>query len=489
MTARKNHEGARAPSALRSLALGLLASQALWLAGCASAPSPVSSDADRQAALKRASVGPLLDVPGVAAATPQQPASAAVAGLPWQDVIQDEGLRQLVSLSLAYNRDLVQAQSNVTRAQALLTVSQADRWPTLSALFAANRAPNTATGQQATSLQLGVAVSAWELDLFGRVRDQVDVSRSQVRLSRAQEDATRASLVAAVAAGYFSYLADAEQCQLLERVAQGRLPALETARLRERQGLISKVDLGMVESQWSAARTQALQARRQVEQDLNALRMLVGEQLPQALLAANRLPGQDAVKVPMSSLDSQQLWQRPDVRQAVAQLDGAQAGLGQAKAAALPRFTLSAQAGGVSGTLQDLLQRPHLAWTLGVQALMPLFDQGRARAQVDAQQASVQAAVAQLDKSLQLGLREVADVLAVQHALEQVEPLVSQQVLAEDARYDLAQRKLAQGLLSEPDWRDVERSWLNARQTQLQWRAARLQQQVSLVKALGGFQR
>ena len=433
------------------------------------------------AVLSACSFAPVHERPAapVAAAFPQPGADGgtAAAELPWADFLADVRLKALVGLALKNNRDLRIAALNVEQARAQLGVQRAELWPTLGAGLSGSRQP---TG---TAYQLGLQVTAFELDLFGRVKSLSDTALARYFASDEGRRAVHASLVAGVAAADLAVRADDELLALTQRTLASRDQSLRLVKLRFDGGVAAEPELRSAESLVAAARVSLAALQRQRSQDLNALVLLLGQPPPAdlpppAALAAVRLPDLPA------GLPSEVLLQRPDVRQAEQQLVAANAIIGTVRAAFFPRISLTGNAGFASAQLSGLFD--NTAWTFTGQLLQPLFDAGRNKASLAGAQAGRAIAIAQYEKTVQTAFREVADALAGRATLG--EQLAAQQAQAdtEARRLVLAELLFQGGVANALERLDAERTTLVARQAVVQLQLAQLQNAVQLYRVLGG---
>lgn len=445
-----------------------LAAALVALAGCA----PMAPKYER----------PALPVP--ASLTDTAPAAdAPSAALPdFAAFTPDARLRALAELALKNNRDLRVAVLNVEQARASLGLARADLYPSLSAGFTASRAPNS-QGQQANSFALGLNVSSYEADLFGRVRSLSDAAAARLLASDEGRRAAQVSLLAGVAAADLALRADEELLALTQRTLTTREESLRLARIRFEGGAAAEGELRGAESLVAAARASVAALQRQRTQDGNALALLLGSAVPKDLPPATPLSQVAFAELP-AGLASDVLLQRPDVRQAEQTLIAANANIGAARAAFFPRILLTGQAGFASTQLSNLFE--NTVWTFTGQLLQPIFDAGRNQANLDAANVGRDIAVAQYEKAVQSAFREVADALAGRATLGEQLAAQQAQAEAEGRRAELAERLFQGGAASALDRLDAERSALAARQAVVQVQLARLQNAVALYRALGG---
>ena len=461
-----------------SLRLSVLATAAL-LAGCSLVPKYERPAAPVPTAF-----------PTVSGATaPAAAEGQASAPVPWEQFFTDARLQRLVRLALENNRDLRVAVLNLEQARAQFQIRRADQFPTVNAAANASRGNSQITGDIVNNFQVGLAVSAWELDFFGRIASLKEQALAQYLASDEGRKATELSLVASVANGWLTLLADEELLDISRRTLATREESLALMKLRLDVGTASELDYRQVQSLTEAARVTLAQQQRQRALNENALALLLGQPLPPELRAS--LPGSRLVQVPgmaalPAGLPSDLLAHRPDIRQAELQLKAANANIGAARAAFFPRISLTAQAGTASSELSELFKSGTWAFSPTLSALLPIFDAGRNQAALQAAQAGRDMAVAQYEKSIQSAFREVSDALASQGTLDEQLRASQAQLQAEQARLRLAQLRYDNGVASYLDLLDAQRSLFSLEQAVVQVRLQQLQNQVQLYKALGG---
>ena len=408
----------------------------------------------------------------------------AAAQIAWQRFFADARLRQLVELALANNRDLRVAILNIEQARAQYQIRRADSLPTVNAAVNASRAPG-ANERITSSYTAGVGVSAFELDLFGRVRNLSAAALAQFLATDEARNGARISLIASVANTYLAVLADDELLALTGQTLAAREASLKLIQLKFDNGVVSKLDLSQGQSLLDTARVVQAQQQRQRAQDINALVLLVGQKLPASAAPASTLALTELAALP-AGLPSDLLAVRPDIRAAEQQLIGANANIGAARANFFPRIALTGSAGSASSQLSGLFNGGALGWTFAPSVLLPLFDGGRNSANLGSAEAGRDIAVAQYERSIQVAFREVSDALAGQASFS--EQLRAQRAVAaaEAERLTLSDLRYRNGAASYLDLLDAQRSLFAAQQAAVQANLQRLQNQVTLYRVLGG---
>jgi len=451
---------------------------ALALAGCVN----LAPKYERPAAPVAPAFPEMPQVGGTALPTATGEAPATLA---WQRFFADARLRQLIELSLANNRDLRVAILNIEQARAQYRITRADRLPTVSAAVTGSRQTVGEDLPIQSTYQAGLTVSSFELDFFGRVRNLSEAALAQYLATEEARKTTQISLIASVANSYLSLLADDELLALTEDTLRTREESLRLTQLRFDNGVSSKLDLQLSASLVETARATLAQLRRLRQQDNNLLTLLVGQTIPSDLAPGATLATTELPDLP-AGLPSDLLTVRPDIRSAEQQLIAANANIGAARANYFPRISLTGSAGSVSDELSGLFKSGTFGWSFAPQAILPIFDYGRVTAGVESARAGRDIAVAQYERSIQTAFREVADALAGQATYSEQLRAQRAVALAEQDRFNLSDLRYRSGAASQLDLLDAQRSLFQAQQQTVEANLARLQNQVTLYRVLGG---
>ncbi|MGN6702495.1 MAG: efflux transporter outer membrane subunit, partial [Burkholderiaceae bacterium] len=399
------------------------------MAGCSLTPAYVRPDAP-VAATYPGAPAPASSAATTPAATPD-----------WRDFFPDPRLQRLIALALDNNRDLRTAALRIEEARAQYNSQSADLLPnvTLGATASRSRSPfgagaagatgttgtatstagaaTTATaGRVINTYQVGANLAAYELDFFGRVRSLNEAALDQYLATEEARRAAQISLIASVAQAYLAERSDAEQLALAQQSLEGRQKEYELEKKRFNVGASSGLDLRLSETLVQSARTAALTLQRQQAQALNALTLLVGAPLPPEP-QPRTLSEQGIVDDIPPGLPSELLVRRPDIRAAEQQLRSANAQIGAARAAFFPRISLTAGLGTASTQLSDLFDAGSRTWSFVPQLVLPIFDAGRNRANLDLAQVRKNIAVVSYEKTIQTAFREVSDALVARGLL------------------------------------------------------------------------
>jgi outer membrane protein, multidrug efflux system len=461
---------------MRSASLPAAAAAALLLAGCSLAPRY-----QRPAA-------PVAPEWGAGAAT--GPSTAADLG--WRDVFQDPRLQALVALALENNRDLRVAALNVELTRAQYRIERADRLPAVGATADATRqhldADLSPTGRArtTTSYTVGLGVTAFELDLFGRVRSLSDAALEQFLGTEEAQRSAHLSLVAEVATQYLAVRALDDQVALGVRTLETVESSSTLARRTFEAGRTSELDVRTAESQVLTARFNLSSAQLQRARAEHALVLLVGQPLPADLPPPQPLEAQAFLAELPPGVPSEVLLRRPDILAAEHALRSANAAIGAARAAFFPSISLTAFGGTSSAELSGLFGGGSGIWSFTPQVTLPLFRGGALRASLDAAQVRKSIQVAQYERAIQGAFREVADALVSRAALDEQLEAQRARVEAEQRRYELSDLRYRKGVDSYLGVLTAQRDLFAAQQLLIQSRLARLANLIDLYRALGG---
>ena len=423
---------------------------------------------------------------------PAAEGTQAAANIDWHDFYADPKLRQVVELALANNRDLRVAVLNIESARATYRIQRADLFPRIAASGSgtAQRTPAalSQTGQATVSHQYsaGIGFSSYELDLFGRVRSLNEQALQSYYATEAARRSTQISLVAEVANAWLTLAADRERLSLAEETLKSRSESLALTQRRFDLGAASQLTLSQAQSTVDSARADVASYRSQVAQDRNALALLAGTAVPDALLPERLSDSLNALPDLPAGVSSQLLERRPDVLEAEANLKAANANIGAARANFFPRISLTASAGSASASLGDLFKSGSGAWSFAPSISLPLFDAGANRATLKGAEVSRDIKVAQYEKAVQTAFREVADALAARSELGNQLDAQTSFVRSTSQSLELSQARYTRGVDSYLEVLDAQRSLYSAQQSLIATRLSRLANSVTLYKVLGG---
>ena len=375
--------------------------------------------------------------PAYATATEVKPVA------PWRDIFVDAKLRALIDEALANNRDLRIAVANILTARGQYQVQRSDQFPKLNAQASATYG-QFPTAVAATSSSLGGtgvggtgiggtgvtgatagssvynerlysvagAVSAFQLDLFGKQRNLTRQAFEQYLSTRAARDAAQITLISEVATDALTLGSDRALLAVSQQAVVNGDATLAITKARFQGGVASELDVFQAETFTEQARSDVARLTTQVAQDRNALELVVGAPVPDADLPRGiDDPGVAIARLP-AGLPSSVLLARPDVVQAEDVLKGANANIGAARAAFFPDISLTGSGGITSTALSTLFRASSETWTFIPSISQPIFDFGQNTGNLNIAKGQRDADLAMYEKTVQTAFREVADALA-----------------------------------------------------------------------------
>jgi multidrug efflux system outer membrane protein len=333
---------------------------------------------------------------------------------------------------------------------------------------------------------VGLGVSSYELDLFGRVRSLKDQALEQYLATEQAQRSVQISLVSQVAAAYLALAADRERLKFAKDTLNSQQESFTLTKSRFDAGVTSLLTVNQAQTTVDTARVDIARFTTLVAQDENALALVVGSPVPAELLPQTLSESLTALRDLSPGLPSDVLLGRPDILQAEGQLKGASANIGAARAAFFPRITLVSSIGFGTDDLAGLFKPGSFAWKFAPQITLPIFDGGSNRANLTVSEVDRSIAVAQYEKAIQNAFREVADALAQRGTID--EQVAAQQSLTNVTAesYKLSQARFDKGVDSFLTVLDSQRSLYGAQLNLISTRLARLTNLVTLYKVLGG---
>ncbi|OYT92239.1 MAG: RND transporter [Burkholderiales bacterium PBB3] len=411
--------------------------------------------------------------------------------LGWRSMFRDPRLQRLIAQALEHNRDLRIAALNVETLQAQVGIQRAARWPGLDAIGSTVRQRTAAAGANASAavqsqVAVNVGLSAFEVDLFGRVRSLSEAALARYLASEQGRRAAQIALVAAVADAYFSERLAQQQLHLSELALADWRQSLDLARRLKAAQQGSALDIAQAEGQVAAAEAD-LQARQRIQaQAGHALQLLVGVESLHGLPDGLSLQEQPVMTQLPAGLPSELLQRRPDIQQAEQALIAANAEIGAARAAFFPRLSLTASFGYAHPSLTGLFDGAERSWSFAPQLTVPLFSGGRLRSELRLAELRKLSAVAEYERSIQTAFREVADGLAGKETFVHQIEAQGRLVESEARRVELSRLRYRAGIDGRLELLDAQRQLYAAQHVHLELRRNAFASNVALYRALGG---
>ena len=425
--------------------------------------------------------------------------AAALPSVSYRDIFKDPHLQAIIDQALANNQNLQVAMANVTIARAQYRIQRAQLLPRIEATAGASEthsrsASSLSSGTGSTqantsrSYDANVGFSAFEIDLFGRLRSLSHAAQQLYFASEAGVHAARLTLVAEVAAAYLTLATDRSLLAISTGTEASDAKSVELTRARLAGGVAPRTDLRQAETLLDQAKSDRAALTTIVAQDRNALELLVGAPVADADLPASiESVGGLLGEVP-AGLDSRILLRRPDVVEAEYRLRSANAQIGAARANFFPTISLTALAGAASPALGALFNGANSNWTVSGSGAQTLFAGGANVANLALTKGQRDLTLAQYQLAIQTAFREVADGLARRGTIDdQLSAQTSLEAAASD-NYTLADARYRQGVDPYLNSLIAQRTLYSAQQTLTATRFLKADNLVTLYSALGGDQ-
>lgn len=461
------------PMRYRALRWSTLAVAAA-LAACASAP--VASPAGAPPAVRFAQAA-------------DWPAQAVGASHDWT-ALRDPALVALIERGLRANLDLQQAAERIQRARAIAREQDSHRGPAgglrahadIRQASATESTGATREARRTERIGLGLDLS-WELDLFGRLREQSQAADARVRVSAAEVDALRLSVAAEIARAWYALGGAREQLQITQAVIDNRRRMLELVERRVDAGAAAPLDAARTRSELAAAAADAPTHEGAVAIATHRLAVLLGDQPADATLPVPATVDPMAIRLAVPQPD-RWLSARPDVRAAEAALQAQSLDVRAVRAEFMPRVSIGGFLGFVAGSVSGLGAAASASWFAAPAVSLPIFDLPRIEARLAAAEAGQRGALLAYRQRILLAVEEVENALVLvqqgQARLGELQMRAQHAVVAQD----LARRRFEAGASDLLEWLDAQRS---ASQAELGLSAALTQQRQQIVGLLRAF--
>jgi outer membrane protein, multidrug efflux system len=415
----------------------------------------------------------------------------------WWQIFQDDTLNQYEEQLLQANQSLAAARDRLDQARSLARIATAAYFPQISTdpnavrqRGSGNRPVNGASSaviqprpytQNVYSIPFSLN---YEVDLFGRVRKNVEAANASLQSTAADLGNVQLVLSAELAADYFTLRELDAEYQVVEQSVEYQRKALDLVQRRHEGGVASGLEVAQEATLLDSTVSQASLVQQSRAQYEHAIAVLVGQpassfNVPVAPLKA--IPPPVPLGVPSDVLE-----RRPDIASLEREIAYRNAQVGLARTAFYPHVTLSGAGGLQSTAITSLFNAPSLFWSLGADALEPIFQGGRNRANLAATRAAYQEAVANYRQSVLTAFQQVEDGISNLSTLSQA--LTTQAAAVEDARraLEIANNRYVGGVTSYLDVITAQTTLLNSERLQTQLLGQQMVSSVYLVKALGG---
>jgi len=420
--------------------------------------------------------------------------SESIGDLKWFEVFKDEELQRLIGTAMEQNYDLRAAMTRVNAERANLGLARSEQFPQFEAGANLTTTRNSANGQFAGSAVGGQKTSIgnvflnllnFEIDIWGRLRNQTKAARAELRASEEDRRAVMTTVVGDVASNYFALLELDDELEIAKRTLATREESLKLIKVREQGGLGTLLDVRQAEELVYQASQTIPDTERLIQQTENQINLLLGN-APGSIIRGTPLTQQQELPSVPAGLPSTLLQRRPDIRAAEANLEAQHALVSVARAAYFPRISLTGLLGFQSNELSNLFTGPSKVWSFVPQLSQPIFTAGRLKSNVKFAKAQQEFALVEYQRTTQTAFREVSDALIQYRKVREIR--TQQELLVQTLRdrSALSYVRYQGGVDTLLNALDADRDLFNAELSLAQTRRNELLSVVQLYKALGG---
>lgn len=407
----------------------------------------------------------------------------------WEDFVQNETLKKVVSLAVKNNKDLKIALLNIESARATYRISKAEDFPKISANGALtnSKSINSSNGTTISHNYSATIGASYEIDLFGKIKNLNESALQTYLSTQFAANATKVSLVSETINAWFTLATHTEQLRLSNETVQNLEKAYELTQKRFTAGVISQADVLDAKGSLNEAQINVISYTTMIEQDKNALELLIAQPLNAELLPKEFNNYENWLLLVKAGISSNILLGRPDIIEAEHNLKAKNANIGVARAAFFPSISLTANTGIASKSLSSLFDGgAQNIWSFSPNISLPIFNAGENSANLDYTYAQRDIALSQYEKTIQTAFKEVSDALATRATIN--EQITKQKELVDTVskRYDLALKAYKVGTGSYLNVLISQRTLYSAQQTLISKYQEDLTNRVNLYSALGG---
>ena len=403
----------------------------------------------------------------------------------WRSFFVDSQVKALIGEALVNNRDLRMAVLKVQEARAQYGVTDADRYPQLTA-GSSGTYSGKLKGDSSTDREFEAGLNlSFDLDFFGRLKNMSEAERQNFFASEEARRAVHISLISNVSQSYFNQRLAYAQLQVAEETLQNYQRSYAFVEKQLVTGSTNVLALEQARGVIESTRSEIAKRKGDLAQANNALQLLLGTygKLPDDHARSRG----DSIPVTLPpSLSSQILLQRPDIMEAEHGLLAANANIGAARAAFFPSITLTSSVSSSSSDLSSLFNAASGMWNFVPKIDIPIFDAGRNQSNLDLAEIRQQQSVVNYEQKIQNAFKEVADALVLRQSI--ADQISGQQRYLDSLQITLQRaRALYQnGAVSYIEVLDAERSLFATRQSLLDLNYAQQANEIKLFAALGG---
>ena len=456
---------------MKLTSLSILSAIVLLVASCA----PMSSKNGAERALEAA-----VETPATWAVKTMENEDVPIQ---WLESFHDPILLKLIKEGMANNSDLQVAAGNMDKAWLLAKQSGSALKPTADLSLSGARSGSAEGGASESSFAVGLQVS-WEVDVWGRIRAGFEAAEASAQGAQADYIFALNSLNANIAKTYFKVIEAKQQAD----ISHDNLGILEgTMRITQAKhdnGRASGLDVALNRANLAAAQEQLVTIEGSQRDAIRALEVLLGRYPNATTEIPNELP--DLPPSPPAGIPSEMLERRPDIVSAERKIATAFDATDQAQAARLPRFSLTNSVSGASDSLSDIINPANIAWQLGANLMMPLFDGGRRKIDIEIATIEQEQAIANYVQKALVAFSEVENNLDQGRVLKNREMALNQARNQSAKAYHIAELRYNEGESDLLETLQIQQQFFAAESNLLSIRRSQLEQRVNLYLSLGG---
>jgi NodT family efflux transporter outer membrane factor (OMF) lipoprotein len=439
---------------------------------------------------------PALDIPGAYREGPRKPeaAEAALPSLGWWNGFRSRELTEIIEEARAANLDIAAAIARIVQADAQARIAGSALLPdaTLDASGTRSRSSQTTTpgvtsvsGRSERALYSASLTASYEIDFWGKNRAALRAAEETAIASRFDREVVGLATVVSTANAYFQVLAARDRLRVGGENLVSATRVLDLIQQRLNAGTASALDTAQQESLVATQRAALPPLEQTLRQNQAALAVLIARPPERLNLRSGTLRSIALPRV-TPGLPSELLTQRPDIREAEAQLAAANASVENARAAMLPSITLTAEGGYQSAALKTLVRPESALFSLAAGVTQPIFDGLRLQGQLDLTKGRQDELLQNYRKAVISGFADVDNALVAVHQSTRREQLQRDVVTSSRRAFDISETRLREGTVDLVTVLNTQQTLYQAVDALVQARLARLQAIVSLFQALGG---
>jgi NodT family efflux transporter outer membrane factor (OMF) lipoprotein len=409
----------------------------------------------------------------------------------WWEPYGDPRLSELLAQVNVSNQNLLAAEAQFRQARALIGSARSALFPQVGVGVSFSRSHQSAnlfgnlggSGNDVSDYTLPISIN-WELDLWGRIRRNVESQAANAQAFAADVESARLNLQSELAANYFQLRALDGDLAILDASIEAFARSLQLTRSRYAGGIASRDDVAQATTQLESTRAQAVDLGVQRAAYENAIAVLIGQ--PPALFSLPPMPlAAEPPDIPVG-VPSELLERRPDVAAFERAVAAANAQIGAAIAAYYPSVVLSAAGGLESSHIADWFTWPSRFWSVGPTVSQTIYDGGLRASQTEAARAQYDNTVAEYRQTVLTAFQQVENNLAALRVLQQEQEVINAAVEAARQSVALTTNRYKEGAASYLDVVVVQQAALNNERTANGVRGRRMLASVQLIQALGG---